>query len=301
VLRLLTDFRSENPGVTFSVSTVAAAGATYDLRISARPAKDGGEEQVDPLRGAEVLLLTAATHRLTEWDRVPAAALRGERLIALAGADAVRAVVAEKLHRAVGDLPTVITCDDLHSLCAYVGAGAGIAFAAGVSDQAARERGVRLMRLQEGELRYPTCLSYRQPLSPAAAAFRGAVLAKLGFNAAFASPELTAEDYLSLPRQCCLPMGMVLSGYWPVGIARHGLNLVKANEAFFSPKGEGFWGRNYGRNLWLYPAWPLDLSDHRQELEAAGYAFFARIEETLPPNMPTIRRTSDFNWNGSLL
>lgn len=180
VLRLLTDFRSENPGVTFSVSTVAAAGATYDLRISARPAKDGGEEQVDPLRGAEVLLLTAATHRLTEWDRVPAAALRGERLIALAGADAVRAVVAEKLHRAVGDLPTVITCDDLHSLCAYVGAGAGIAFAAGVSDQAARERGVRLMRLQEGELRYPTCLSYRQPLSPAAAAFRGAVLAKLG-------------------------------------------------------------------------------------------------------------------------
>jgi hypothetical protein len=31
------------------------------------------------------------------------------------------------------------------------------------------------------------------------------------------------------------------------------------------------------------------------------YAFFARIEETLPPNMPTIRRTSDFNWNGSLL
>jgi hypothetical protein len=57
---------------------------------------------------------------------------------------------------------------------------AGIAFAAGVSDQAARERGVRLMRLQEGELRYPTCLSYRQPLSPAAAAFREAVLAKLG-------------------------------------------------------------------------------------------------------------------------
>ena len=119
--------------------------------------------------------------------------------------------------------------------------------------------------------------------------------------AAFASPELTAEDYLSLPRQCCLPMGMVLSGYWPVGIARHGLNLVKANEAFFSPKGEGFWGRNYGRNLWLYPAWPLDLSDHRQELEAAGYAFFARMEETLPPNMPNVRRTSDFNWDGALL
>ena len=128
-----------------------------------------------------------------------------------------------------------------------------------------------------------------------------AVLAKLGFDAAFASTELTAEDYLALPRQCCLPMGMVLSGYWPVGIARHGLNLVKANEPFFSPKGEGFWGRNYGRNLWLYPAWPMDLSAHRQELEAAGYAFFARIEETLPPNMPNVRRTSEFNWDGALL
>lgn len=128
-----------------------------------------------------------------------------------------------------------------------------------------------------------------------------AVLARLGFDAAFASPELTAEDYLALPRQCCLPMGMVLSGYWPVGVARHGLNLVKANEAFFSPKGEGFWGRNYGRNLWLYPAWPLDLSEHRPALENAGYAFFARIDENLPQNMPNVRRTSDFNWNGALL
>jgi DNA-binding transcriptional LysR family regulator len=179
LLRLVADFRSDRPGVTFTVSGAPDSGMDYDLRISARSALLD-HIGVDDLRGAEIMLLTAATHRLTEWDRVPAAALRGERLIALAGADAVRAVVAEKLHRAVGDLPTVITCDDLHSLCAYVGAGAGIAFAAGVSDQAARERGVRLMRLQEGELRYPTCLSYRQPLSPAAAAFRGAVLAKLG-------------------------------------------------------------------------------------------------------------------------
>ena len=94
---------------------------------------------------------------------------------------------------------------------------------------------------------------------------------------------------------------MVLSGYWPVGISRHGMNQVKANEAFFSPKGEAFWARNYGHNLWIYPAWPMDLSAHRQELEAAGYAFFARLEEHLPPNMPPLRRTSEFNWNGSLL
>ena len=182
ILRLLTDFRSENPGVTFAVSTVSSAGAAYDLRISARPAEEGGAG-VDPLRGAEVLLLTSATHRLTEWDRVPAAALRGERLVSLAGADALHRTVTERLHRTVGELPTVITCDDLHSLCAYVGEGAGIAFAAGVSDRVAHEHGVRLMRLQEGEMRYPVFLSYRQPLSPAAAAFRAAILAKLGSEA----------------------------------------------------------------------------------------------------------------------
>lgn len=128
-----------------------------------------------------------------------------------------------------------------------------------------------------------------------------ALLARMGFEGAFVSPEMSGEDYLALPRQCCLPLGMVLSGYWPVGISRHGMNQVKANEAFFSPKGEAFWARNYGHNLWMYPAWPLDLSAHRQELEAAGYAFFARLDENLPPNLPPTRRTSDFNWNGSLL
>ena len=43
------------------------------------------------------------------------------------------------------------------------------------------------------------------------------------------------------------------------------------------------------------------LASNVQELEAAGYAFFARLEENLPPNMPPLRRTSEFNWNGSLL
>ena len=127
------------------------------------------------------------------------------------------------------------------------------------------------------------------------------VLKKLGFESAFVSPELSGEDYLTLPRQSCLPLGMVLSGFWPVGISRHNLNLVKANEVFYSPKGESFWARTYGHNLWIYPGWPMDLSAHRQELEAAGYCFFAKLDESLPQGMPPIRRTSEFNWNGNLL
>ena len=69
----------------------------------------------------------------------------------------------------------------------------------------------------------------------------------------------------------------------------------------YQPKGENFWARTYGRNLWIYPGWPLDITAHRPELENAGYAFFARLDETPPPSLPTARRTSEFNWQGALL
>lgn len=128
-----------------------------------------------------------------------------------------------------------------------------------------------------------------------------AALAGMGFADAFASPELTAEDLLALPRQSCLPLGVVTAGWWPVGVSRHGLEHLKANEPFVSPKGEIFWARTYGRNVWIYPGWPLDITAHRPELESAGYAFFARLDETLPPALPPARRSSEFNWQGSLL
>lgn len=128
-----------------------------------------------------------------------------------------------------------------------------------------------------------------------------ACLARMGFKACFVSPELTREDLLALPKQSCLPLGIVVSGYWPVGIARHDLHFVKPNEAFRSPKGEVFWARNYGQNVWLYPGWPLDLNAQRPELENAGYVFFAQLTENTPPSLPEARRTSTFNWSGELL
>lgn len=128
-----------------------------------------------------------------------------------------------------------------------------------------------------------------------------AVLANMGYKAAIVAPELTSADLLALPRQSCLPLGIVLSGFWPAGIARHGLNHLKANEVFYSPKGEPFWARNYGQNLWIYPGWPIDITEHRPQLENAGYAFFASMEESTPANLPTARKSSDFNWDNSLL
>ncbi len=128
-----------------------------------------------------------------------------------------------------------------------------------------------------------------------------AAFAQLGFRAAFASPELTGPELLALPRQSPLPLGIVLSGFWPVGISRHDPVGIKTNEPFKSPMGELFWTRRYGQNTWIYPAWPLNISEHRPELEAAGYCFFARIQENPPQNLQQATRPGLFNWAGKLL
>ena len=128
-----------------------------------------------------------------------------------------------------------------------------------------------------------------------------AVLAELGFAAALVSPELSSEDLLALPGQSSLPLGIVVGGYWPVGISRQHLEHLKPNEPFASPKGEVFWGRNYSQNFWLYPGWPLDLAEHKPRLEKSGYSFFVTLEENLPTGLPQARRTSQFNWDNALL
>ncbi|MBQ7618309.1 MAG: U32 family peptidase, partial [Desulfovibrio sp.] len=126
-------------------------------------------------------------------------------------------------------------------------------------------------------------------------------VAKLGFKAAFISPELPAKDILKLPKVSPLPLGFVLEGFWPVGISRFGVMGLKPNTPFQSPKGEIFWTRNYGQNLWIYPAWPLNLKEKEEELRAAGYSFFASLKENTPPNLPATKRPGLFNWSEQLL
>lgn len=126
-------------------------------------------------------------------------------------------------------------------------------------------------------------------------------LEKLGFAAAFASPELDSEDLLGLPGQSPLPLGLVISGFWPVGLSRFGLSGINANEVFSSPRGELFWNRRYGQNVWIYPGWPLDLQSKRKELLNAGYSFFAVLDEKPPQELPRRERNGLFNWAGSLL
>ena len=86
-----------------------------------------------------------------------------------------------------------------------------------------------------------------------------------------------------------------------MGIRRVGLLGVKANVPVLSPMGEPFWARQYGGNIWIYPGWPLDITSKRQELLAAGYSFFAHMQENPPASVPDMRRKSLFNWEGALL
>ncbi|MBQ7739189.1 MAG: U32 family peptidase [Desulfovibrionaceae bacterium] len=127
------------------------------------------------------------------------------------------------------------------------------------------------------------------------------ILKSQGFKAAFASPELGREDLLALPKASPLPLGFVISGFWPVGISRFGLLGLKTNTPFSSPKGEVFWIRDYGQNSWIYPAWPLDFKDKQAELLNAGYCFFATILENQPQNLPVANRPGHFNYDGQLI
>ncbi|MBO4311738.1 MAG: U32 family peptidase [Desulfovibrionaceae bacterium] len=139
------------------------------------------------------------------------------------------------------------------------------------------------------------------PFCNLANAFAIEAMARLGFSAAFVSPELSGEDFLALPAQSPLPLGMVLGGFWPMGIGRHAPEGIKPGEPFQSPKGESFWTRKFGQNTWVFPAWPLDLSAKKAELEAAGYSFFAQLDDAPPKTLAVNPRPGLFNWDGRLL
>ena len=126
-------------------------------------------------------------------------------------------------------------------------------------------------------------------------------LKRMGFSSAIVSPELAGREILDLPSLSPLPLGIVLSGFWPVGISRIKPKSLKTMTPLTSPKGENFWTRAMGQNLWIYPGWPLDLSEKKGELERAGYVLFVNIIEPRPKTLPDPGRTSLFNWDAGLL
>ncbi len=123
----------------------------------------------------------------------------------------------------------------------------------------------------------------------------------LGLESVFVSPELSGEELLSLPRTSPVPLGIVVGGFWPLGITRILAEEVRTEEPILSPRGEVAWVRKYGGNHWIFPGWELDLSTHRRELEQAGYSLFVNFREPWPKFLESAPRTSVFNWDQGLL
>ena len=126
-------------------------------------------------------------------------------------------------------------------------------------------------------------------------------LMDMGFRAGIVSPELNRDALLTLGKASPLPLGYVLKGAWPVGISRFGTLGVRLNEPFASHRGELFWARQYGQNVWIYPAWQVDLGEKRDEMEKAGYQFAVTLRERPPASLPEQARPGLFNWENPLL
>jgi len=126
-------------------------------------------------------------------------------------------------------------------------------------------------------------------------------LKKSGFSGAVVSPELEGRDILSLPGMSPLPMGIVISGFWPLCVSRTLTPELKPGQLLKSPKGETLFIAKKGPNIHLFPNWPIDLSQKQPELEQAGYRLFIHLHEKRPKGAQAPKRTSTFNWDLSLL
>jgi putative protease len=122
----------------------------------------------------------------------------------------------------------------------------------------------------------------------------------LGFSGVIASPELGREGFYQLARQRSLPLGIVISGNWPLCVSRTKAQNLKIGEPFASPKGEYSWLARHGRDYWLYPNWKLDLQAHKDELHQMGYSLFVYLNEPVPKAVKLKQRPGLWNWKVKL-
>jgi putative protease len=125
-------------------------------------------------------------------------------------------------------------------------------------------------------------------------------LNRLGFSGAIVSPELGEEDYLELPGQSILPLGIILSANWPLCISRTLSEQLKAGASFTSPKGEASWTAKYGEDFWLFPNWKVDIRKKRDLLATAGYHMFVHMSEPVPKTVNIKERPGLWNWKVGL-
>jgi len=126
-------------------------------------------------------------------------------------------------------------------------------------------------------------------------------LASLGYTGAIVTPELGQKDFFSLPKQSPLPLGVVLSGNWPLCVSRALSNDLETETFFTSPKGEAAWVKKYESDYWVYPNWKIDLRTKQKALEKAGYRLFVHLIEPIPKDVALKKRPGLWNWDLELL
>ncbi len=121
-------------------------------------------------------------------------------------------------------------------------------------------------------------------------------LVELGFSGVIVSPELGRQAYLELPAQSPLPLGIVISGHWPLCVSRAVSGDIKAATAFTSPRGEQGWVVKYDSDYWVFPNWQLDLKSEIPGLEQAGYKMVVNLMEPIPRGVKLKQRPGKWNW-----
>lgn len=126
------------------------------------------------------------------------------------------------------------------------------------------------------------------------------VLKKVGFSGVIVSAELGRTDYELLARSTPLPLGMILSGHFPLCISRVAADNISLSDPFQSPKGEIAWIQPYESDYWVYPNWRLDLTEKKSLLESLGYRLFVNIHESVPATVTLKNRPGLWNWDVGL-
>lgn len=126
-------------------------------------------------------------------------------------------------------------------------------------------------------------------------------LVRMGFQGAFISAELDAENILELPGLSPLPLGIVAKGLYPLCVSRIFSAELREGESIQSPKGETMWTRKYDQLFWTFPGWGLDLSSQWDRLVQAGYAMITRLHEPVPSKVTLKERPGLWNWDLRLL
>jgi putative protease len=122
----------------------------------------------------------------------------------------------------------------------------------------------------------------------------------MGGQGVIVSPELGRDDALGLADKSVLPLGIVVSGFWPFCVSRVLADELKTRQPLVSPRQEEGWAMGYGQLYWIYPNWPIDLRSEQERLKGAGFRLFVHLEEPLPKTVRIKKRPGRWNWDGGL-